>query len=73
MEGKYIRQSFRKAKGGIKVHTLFDVVTQIPTYIHITEAKVHDVNAIIVFVISAIVCSLMELIMGLATNADYAL
>lgn len=37
--------SFRKAKGGIKVHTLFDVVTQIPTYIHITEAKVHDVNA----------------------------
>ena len=37
--------SFRKAKGGIKVHTLFDVVTQIPTYIHITEAKLHDVNA----------------------------
>lgn len=36
---------FRKAKGGIKVHTLFDVVTQIPQYIHITEAKVHDVNA----------------------------
>jgi len=36
---------FRKNKGGIKVHTLFDIVTQIPTYIHITEAKVHDVNA----------------------------
>ena len=36
---------FRKTKGGIKVHTLFDVVTQIPTYIHITEAKVHDMNA----------------------------
>lgn len=35
---------FRKNKGGIKIHTLFDVVTQIPTYIHITEAKVHDVN-----------------------------
>ena len=35
---------FRKAKGGIKVHTLFDVVTQIPQYIHITEANVHDVN-----------------------------
>jgi len=35
---------FRKNKGGIKVHTLFDVVTQIPTYIHVTEAKVHDVN-----------------------------
>ena len=36
---------FRKTKSGIKVHTLFDVVTQIPTYIHITEAKLHDVNA----------------------------
>ena len=36
---------FRKTKSGIKVHTLFDVVTQIPTYIHITEAKVHDVKA----------------------------
>ena len=36
---------FRKAKGGIKVHTLYDVVTQIPVYIHITEAKVHDVKA----------------------------
>lgn len=36
---------FRKTKGGIKVHTLFDVVTQIPTYVHITEAKVHDMNA----------------------------
>jgi IS4 transposase len=36
---------FRKAKGGIKVHTLYDVVTQIPTFLHITEAKVHDMNA----------------------------
>jgi hypothetical protein len=37
--------SFRKTKGGIKMHTLYDVVTQIPTFIHITKAKVHDVNA----------------------------
>lgn len=36
---------FRKAKGGIKVHTLYDVVTQIPTFLHITEAKTHDMNA----------------------------
>jgi len=36
---------FRKAKGGIKVHTLYDVVTQIPTFLHITEAKAHDMNA----------------------------
>lgn len=37
--------SFRKAKGGIKVHTLYDVVTQIPTFLHITPARVHDMNA----------------------------
>jgi len=37
--------NFRKAKGGIKVHTLYDVVTQIPTFLHITEARVHDMNA----------------------------
>jgi hypothetical protein len=37
--------SFRKTKGGIKVHTLYDVVTQIPTFIHITEARVNDMNA----------------------------
>ena len=36
---------FRKHKGGIKVHTLFDIVTQIPTFFHITTAKVHDVKA----------------------------
>lgn len=26
------------------MHTLFDVVTQIPTYIHITEARLQDVK-----------------------------
>ena len=35
---------FRKTKSGIKIHTLFDIVTQIPAFIHITEAKVHDMN-----------------------------
>ncbi|HEX9151833.1 MAG TPA: DUF4372 domain-containing protein, partial [Flavobacterium sp.] len=29
---------FRKAKAGIKMHTLFDIATQIPAFIHITEA-----------------------------------
>ena len=32
-------------KGGIKVHTLYDLETQIPTFFHITEARVHDMNA----------------------------
>lgn len=36
---------FRRTKGGIKLHTLYDVTTQIPVFIHITEASVHDVNA----------------------------
>jgi IS4 transposase len=36
---------FRHAKAGIKLHTLYDVETDIPAFIHITEAKVHDVNA----------------------------
>lgn len=35
--------------------------------------KTPFVSVILVFVISTIVCSLMELIMGLITNADYAL
>ncbi len=36
---------FRKRKGGIKLHTLFDVTIQIPVFVHITAASVHDVNA----------------------------
>jgi hypothetical protein len=36
---------FRKKKGGIKVHTLYDVETQIPAFFHITEASVHDSTA----------------------------
>ena len=36
---------FRKTKGGIKLHTLFDVSTQIPAFIHITDASVNDIRA----------------------------
>lgn len=36
---------FRKHKGGIKVHTLLDITTQIPAFVHITAATVHDVKA----------------------------
>lgn len=35
---------FRKHKGGIKLHTLYDVKTSIPSFLYITNAKVHDVN-----------------------------
>ena len=37
---------FRKTKAGIKLHTLFDINTQIPAFIHITEASVNDINAL---------------------------
>lgn len=36
---------FRRYKGGIKIHTLYDIETQIPTFFHVTNAKVNDVNA----------------------------
>jgi len=35
---------FRKAKGGIKLHTLFDVKTSIPSFLYISKASIHDVN-----------------------------
>jgi hypothetical protein len=35
---------FRKTKGGIKLHTLFDVKTSIPTFLQISNAKTHDVK-----------------------------
>ena len=33
---------FRKHKGGIKMHTLYDIEAQVPAFVHITEAKAHD-------------------------------
>ncbi len=35
---------FRKTKGGIKLHTLLDLKGNIPSFIAITEARVHEVN-----------------------------
>lgn len=35
---------FRKHKGAIKLHTLLDLNGNIPSYIEITNGKVHDVN-----------------------------
>ena len=35
----------RKRKGGVKIHTLYDIETQIPTFFHITPAKVNDMKA----------------------------
>ncbi len=35
---------FRKTKGAVKMHTLLDLHGNIPTFIGITDGKVHDVN-----------------------------
>ncbi len=35
---------FRTAKGAIKIHTLVDVKTSIPCFVHITDGATHDVN-----------------------------
>ncbi len=35
---------FRKQKGAVKMHTLIDLKCSIPTFIEITDGKVHDVN-----------------------------
>ena len=38
--------SFRKSKGAVKLHTLLDLNGNIPTFIHISDGKLHDVNAL---------------------------
>jgi hypothetical protein len=37
---------FRRAKGAVKLHTLLDLRGSIPTFIHISDGKLHDVNAL---------------------------
>jgi Domain of unknown function (DUF4372)/Transposase DDE domain len=44
---------FRKKKAAIKLHTLLDLRGSIPTFIHITDGKVHDVNVLDVIVFEA--------------------
>jgi Transposase DDE domain/Domain of unknown function (DUF4372) len=38
--------TFKQGKAGVKLHTLLNVVTHIPSFIHITKANVHDVRAL---------------------------
>jgi len=37
---------FRKKKAAVKLHTLLDLRGNIPTFIHISDGKLHDVNAL---------------------------
>ena len=36
---------FRSTKSGVRIHTQIDIATEIPVFYRITNAKVHDVNA----------------------------
>jgi hypothetical protein len=38
--------NFRKTKGAIKLHTLLDLRGNIPSFIHISDGKLHDVNSL---------------------------
>lgn len=44
---------FRKHKAAVKLHTMLDVKTNIPTFIYVTSGSVHDVNGLDVFPIDA--------------------
>lgn len=35
---------FRQTKGAVKMHTLYDIKTSIPSFVHITPAEVHEVH-----------------------------
>jgi len=37
---------FRKHKAAVKLHTVLDVKTNIPTFIHVTSGAVHEVNVL---------------------------
>ena len=37
---------FRKHKGGIKIHTLYDIEAQVPAFFHITTASINDIKAL---------------------------
>ena len=37
---------FRSTKSGVKLHTLLDLRGNIPAFIHVSEAKLHDVNVL---------------------------
>jgi DDE family transposase/uncharacterized protein DUF4372 len=37
---------FRRNKGAVKLHTKFDIKTEIPTFIHLSDGLYHDVNVL---------------------------
>jgi len=44
---------FRSTKSAIKLHTLLDLQGNIPTFIHISDGKMHDVNVLDILMLEA--------------------
>ena len=44
---------FKKTKAAVKLHTLLDLRGNIPTFIHITDGKVHEVNVLDILLFEA--------------------
>jgi len=44
---------FRSTKGAVKLHTLLDLRGSIPTFLHISDGKLHDVNVLDILPIEA--------------------
>lgn len=38
--------TFKKNQGAVKIHTLYDVRTSIPSFVYVTPGRVHDVNGL---------------------------
>jgi hypothetical protein len=51
---------FRKTKAGVKLHTVLDLRGNIPTFIEITDALLHDVNILDVLVAEPGACYVMD-------------
>jgi transposase len=51
---------FRETKGAVKAHTLLDLRGNLPTFIHITDGTVHDVNVLDVLTIEVGACYIMD-------------
>ena len=44
---------FRQAKAAVKMHTLLDLRGNIPTFIHISDGKMHEVNMLDILILEA--------------------
>ena len=51
---------FREHKGAVKAHTLLDLRGNLPTFIHITDGTVHDVNMLDVLPIEPGACYIFD-------------